>query len=56
LRDDLSEKTNLAAANPGKVQELQALLAAWRKNVNALMPQPNPDFARGVPEKKTSRE
>ena len=57
LRDDLSEKTNLAATNPGKVQELQTLLATWRKDVNALMPRPNPNFKPGIPEnKKTGDE
>jgi arylsulfatase A-like enzyme len=42
LRDDLEEKHNVAAANPAKVKELQAKLAAWRHEVGAVMPTPNP--------------
>ena len=44
LRDDIGEKNNLAAANLDKVSELAAKLAAWRKDVNGLMPTPNPDY------------
>jgi arylsulfatase A-like enzyme len=44
LADDLGETHNLAATNPAKVKELQAKLAAWRKEVGALMPTPNPNF------------
>jgi len=43
LRDDLSEKRDLAAAHPDKVKELHARLLAWRKEVSAPMPTPNPD-------------
>ncbi len=41
LRDDLSEKNDLASKNPEKTKELQAKLAAWRKELNAQMPTPN---------------
>lgn len=41
LKDDLSEKTNLAAAQPDKVKELHAQLLAWRKEINAPMPTKN---------------
>ena len=44
LSNDLSERTNLAAANPKQAQALQAKLAAWRASTHALMPTPNPDF------------
>jgi arylsulfatase A-like enzyme len=44
LSTDIEEKHNLVAKNPAKVNELQAKLAAWRKDVGALMPTPNPDF------------
>ena len=44
LRDDLGEKTNLAAGQPEKVKQLRDKLHAWRRDVNALMPTPNPDF------------
>ena len=44
IPQDLSEKTNLAAQQPVRVKELHAKLIAWRKEVGALMPTPNPDF------------
>ena len=44
LADDISEKINLAAENPTKAQDLHAKLAAWRNEVNAIMPTPNPDW------------
>jgi arylsulfatase A-like enzyme len=44
LRDDPGEKRNRAAENPTKVQELHAKLIAFRKDVNAIMPTPNPDW------------
>lgn len=44
LAADPAEQHNLAAANPAKVQELQAKLAAWRKDAGAVMPTPNPKY------------
>lgn len=44
LADDIGEKINLAAENPTKAQDLHAKLAAWRNEVNAIMPTPNPDW------------
>ena len=44
LPQDLGEKTNLAAQQPERVKELHAKLVAWRKEVGALMPTPNPGF------------
>lgn len=38
LREDVSEKRNLAARMPDKVQQLRAKLAAWRLSVGARMP------------------
>ena len=38
LRDDIGENSNLAATLPERAQELQARLAAWRKEVSAPMP------------------
>ena len=49
LRDDLGEKTNLAAANPAKVEELRGKLRAWRQSVQAVMPTPNPADPGKVP-------
>ena len=45
LKDDISERKNLAKANPAKARELHKLLVDWRKKINAPVPsKPNPDF------------
>lgn len=44
LAKDIEEENNLAAETPAKVKELQSKLAAWRKQVGAVMPTPNPSF------------
>ncbi len=44
LREDIGERSNLAAQQPAKASELQRKLAAWRKSVDAAMPAPNPDY------------
>lgn len=44
LRDDMGEQRNLARQRPGKVRELRSVLSAWRKQVGARMPKPNPDY------------
>ena len=44
LRDDLAEQHNLAESQPSRVQELHQKLIAWRTEVGAVMPTPNPDF------------
>ena len=44
LSKDLSESRNLAADQPEVVKEMSAKLAAWRKEVGAKMPTPNPDY------------
>ena len=41
LRDDPSQKTDLARTHPDRVADLHAKLVAWRKQVNAPMPTPN---------------
>jgi hypothetical protein len=48
LKNDIGEKTDLAAKEPDKRDELQAKLNAWRKEVGAQLPTPNPqaDAAR----------
>ena len=56
LRDDLSQKYDLAASNPAKVKELHAKLLAWRKEVGALMPTPNPDFDPAGPKPKAKKK
>ena len=42
LRDDESEEINLAHAQPDLVHELHALLQAWQREIEALIPKPNP--------------
>ena len=42
LREDISETRNLAAEMPELVGELHSKLAAWRKEMDALIPEPNP--------------
>jgi len=44
LKDDLGESTDLAERFPKKATELRARLAAWRKDVSAQLPQPNPNY------------
>ena len=41
LKDDVSEKTNLADKTPDKVKELRTKLAAWREQVKAPLPTAN---------------
>ncbi len=43
LKNDLSEKHNLAKKMPQRAAELRKMLHRWRKSVNAGMPKPNPD-------------
>ncbi len=44
LRDDLSEAKNLAAAQPARVKEMDALIDAFLADTGATFPQPNPAF------------
>ena len=44
LHDDPGERNNLASAQPGKTQELHALLKNWRTETGAVMPLPNPNY------------
>ena len=41
---DVSESRNLSEQEPDRVRELAEKLAAWRKSVGALMPEPNPNY------------
>ncbi len=47
LRDDISEKKDLAEKMPEKAAELKAMLGKWLKQVDAKMPASGPrdDFA-----------
>lgn len=44
LREDIGEEKNLSEDEPGKRDELHALLKAWREKVEAKIPQPNPEW------------
>jgi arylsulfatase A-like enzyme len=44
LKADRGEHRNLAAARPADVKRLAGLLDAWRKEVGAKMPRPNPGY------------
>jgi len=44
LSKDIGEKENIATQNPDQVKKLFEKLRAWRKDVNAVMPTPNPDY------------
>jgi len=47
VKADISESRNLAADKPEVVKELAGKLAAWRSNVGAKMPLPNPAYKPG---------
>ncbi len=55
LKDDLSETHNLVADHPDKVKALRAKLDAYRTDVGAIMPTPNPDFGKGETGKKKGK-
>jgi arylsulfatase A-like enzyme len=44
LRSDLGEQHDLAAERPEKAAELRQMLRQWRKEVGAVMPDPNPKW------------
>jgi arylsulfatase A-like enzyme len=44
LRADLGEQHDLAARMPEKTAELRRLLHEWRREVGAVMPEPNPEW------------
>ncbi|MDZ7725346.1 MAG: sulfatase [candidate division KSB1 bacterium] len=54
LKTDMGEQHNLAAEQPDRAQHMLARLRAWRKAVNADMPQPNPDYEQ-TPENRFER-
>lgn len=46
LKNDISEASDISGKMPGKTEEMYKLLESWRNNVNAQMPQPNPNFKK----------
>jgi len=57
LKDDISEKNDLANVMPAKAKELHTLLVEWRKSVNAPVPtEKNPEYDPAARlEKKSSK-
>jgi arylsulfatase A-like enzyme len=51
LSKDQSESRNVIAQNPKVAQDLAQQLAAWRTEVGAQMPTPNPDYRPNPPNK-----
>ena len=46
LENDIGEQDDLADENPDKVREMYELLQRWRREVDAKLPTPNPDYGR----------
>jgi arylsulfatase A-like enzyme len=46
LREDQGERNNLAASMPDKVKELGALMDAFLRDTNAVIPKPNPSYRK----------
>ncbi|MFW5846333.1 MAG: sulfatase [Planctomycetota bacterium] len=44
LQEDIGEEHDRAAAEPARVRELHARLCAWREEIEALIPRPNPNW------------
>lgn len=44
LRDDIGEKSDLASSQPTRVAQLRARLDDWKREIEALIPQPNPNW------------
>jgi arylsulfatase A-like enzyme len=44
LKDDIGETTDISKSNPVKANKLRKMLHKWRKDVNAQIPKPNPDY------------
>ena len=47
LKADVGEQNDLAKTMPGRAAHLRQQLHAWRRQVGAQMPAPNPDYDPG---------
>ena len=56
LTGDRAEQSNMAGTSPDKARELQAKLAAWRQQIHARMPAPNPDYDPNAPQPGRKRK
>ncbi|MHC4756103.1 MAG: sulfatase [Planctomycetota bacterium] len=52
LKNDIGETTDISKSNPEKTNELRQMLHKWRKDVNAQIPKPNPDYDPNKKKKK----
>ncbi len=50
VREDIGEAHDLAATEPARLEELRARLQAWRQEVGAQLPTPNPSYNPARPE------
>ena len=48
LRDDIGESNDLAGARPERVEALNALIEAFLRDTEAVLPQPNPAYREGL--------
>ena len=48
LREDLGETKNLAADQPERVKQLDALIEAFLKDTGAVLPEPNPNYQEPI--------
>jgi arylsulfatase A len=56
LKDDLGETNDLAGQRPEKADQLRGRLHAWREEVGAALPSPNPDFTSNPkPKRKNAK-
>lgn len=58
IAQDVGERDNLVSRNPDRVRSLHEKLIAWRKDVGAIMPTPNPEFkpqTKSAAPKKTKK-
>jgi len=44
LRQDIEEKHNRAQEQPAITQRLHGMLKRWREEIEAIVPEPNPDY------------
>ena len=44
LREDVSEEHNIADDEPQVTKELKTMLTDWREEIEAIIPEPNPDY------------
>jgi arylsulfatase A-like enzyme len=47
IKADPAEQHDLAKTDTAKVRQLVSMLHSWRKEVNASMPAPNPNYVKG---------